>query len=60
MSEELLKLYRNYIFAIKEREEHGIKYGDTDEIIEIYENKLSKVLKKDKRGLNYDDRKTNE
>lgn len=60
MSEELLNLYRNYIFAIKEREEYGSKYGDTDEIIEIYENKLSKVLKKDKRGLNYDARKNNE
>ena len=38
---DLLMLYRNYLFAIQEREEFGDKYGDTEEIIKYYE----KVLK---------------
>lgn len=40
MKKNLLELYRNYLFALQEREEYGDKYGDTDEIIEIYEKKL--------------------
>ena len=37
----LLDVYRNYLFAIQERIEYGDKYGDTDFIIEMYENKLN-------------------
>lgn len=36
----ILEIYRNYLFALQEREEYGDKYGDTDEIIEMYEKKL--------------------
>ena len=44
---DLLMLYRNYLFAIREREEFGDKYGDTEEIIKEYEKKLK--IKKDNR-----------
>ena len=37
---EMLKIYRNYLFALQEREEHGDKYGDTDELIKMYEEQL--------------------
>ena len=48
--ENLLKLYKLYLYALQEREEHGEKYGDTDEIIKHYEEQLieAKVLKKKK------------
>ena len=36
----LYNIYRNYLFAIREREEFGNKYGDTDELIMMYEKKL--------------------
>jgi hypothetical protein len=38
--EDLLELYRNYLFALQVREEYGEKYGDTDEVIKHYEKKL--------------------
>ena len=38
--EDLLELYRNYLFALQVREEYGDKYGDTDEVIKAYEKKL--------------------
>ena len=44
---DILVLYRNYLFLIKEREEFGDKYGDTEELKKIYEKKLKKVLKID-------------
>ena len=34
--------YRNYLFAIQERNEFGDIYGDTEEIVQIYENELQK------------------
>jgi hypothetical protein len=37
---DLLELYRNYLFALQEREEYGDRYGDTDELIETYEKTL--------------------
>jgi hypothetical protein len=40
MEKDLLMLYRNYIFALQERQEYGDKYGDTEEIIKQYEEKL--------------------
>lgn len=48
MDKEILIIYRNYLFALQEREEYGDKYGDTDELIKMYEEKLikAKVLKK--------------
>lgn len=49
---ELLILYRNYLFALQEREEYGDKYGDTDEIIEMYEKKLIKNGIKIEREVN--------
>lgn len=39
---DLLTLYRNYLFALKEREEYGDTYGDTDEIMKMYEDELEK------------------
>ena len=41
-----LILYRNYLFALKEREEYGDRYGDTDEIIKNYEEDLKIKVKK--------------
>lgn len=46
--EDLIELYKNYLFALREREEYGNKYGDTDEIIKIYEKKLKFVKDKEK------------
>lgn len=47
--------YRNYLFAIQERNEFGDIYGDTEEIVQIYENELQKhgikILKKNKKLL---------
>ena len=39
--EDLITLYKLYLFALIERQEYGDKYGDTDEIIKIYEKKLN-------------------
>ena len=47
---DLLMLYRNYLFAIQEREEFGDKYGDTEEIIKYYEKILK--IKKDNSTTN--------
>lgn len=47
--------YRNYLFAIQERNEFGDIYGDTEEIIQIYENELQehgiKISTKNKKLL---------
>ena len=43
---DLLALYRNYLFALQEREEYGNKYGDTEEIIKYYEEELKIKRKK--------------
>ena len=40
MKGDLLRLYQNYLYALREREEYGDKYGDTDEIIKMYEDIL--------------------
>ena len=45
---DLLTLYRNYLFAIQERQEYGDKYGDTDELMQMYEKKL-KIKSLEKR-----------
>ena len=45
--EDLITLYKLYLFALIEREEYGDKYGDTDDIIKIYEKKLG--IKNDRR-----------
>lgn len=39
--EDKLLLFRNYQFALQERQEYGTMYGDTDEIIEMYEKRLN-------------------
>ena len=39
---DLLELYYNYLFTLKEREEYGNTYGDTDEFMEMYEDELKK------------------
>ena len=45
---DLLIIYKNYLYALKEKEEFGNEFGDTDEIIEIYEEELKKycIIKK--------------
>ena len=40
--EELLTLYKLYLYALHKRKEYGDKYGDTDELIKMYEEKLIK------------------
>ena len=45
---DLIELYKNYLFVLREREEYGNKYGDTDEIIEMYEKKLKITKDKEK------------
>ena len=37
---DTLEMYRNYLYALQERQEYGDKYGDTDELVEMYEEKL--------------------
>ena len=39
---DLLELYYNYLFALKEREEYGNTYGDTDELMKMYEDELKR------------------
>lgn len=40
MKKDLLEIYKNYLYALKTREEYGEKYGDTDELIKMYEEQL--------------------
>ena len=40
-----LQMFLNYLYSVRERQEHGDKYGDTDEIIKMYEKDLG--IKKD-------------
>lgn len=37
---DTLQMYMNYLYALREREEYGNQYGDTDEIIKMYEDVL--------------------
>jgi len=37
---DTLQMYRNYLYALRERQEYGNQYGDTDEIIKMYEDIL--------------------
>ena len=46
-------IYRNYLYALREREEYGDRYGDTIELIEMYENKLKKYGIKSLRKVNH-------
>lgn len=49
--QDLITLYKLYLFALQERQEFGEKYGDTDEIIKQYEEKLKiKSLRKESKG----------
>lgn len=47
---DLLTIYQNYLYSLREREEYKDKYGDTDELISMYEEVLikNKVLILDK------------
>ena len=38
---ELLTIYKLYLYAVHEYQEHGDKYGDTDELINMYEKILT-------------------
>lgn len=40
----IIVLYKIYLYAIREREEYGDLYGDTDEIIRLYEEELEKRM----------------
>lgn len=40
MKRDLLRLYQNYLYALREKQLYGDKYGDTDEIIKMYEDIL--------------------
>ena len=42
MKRDLLRLYQNYLCALREKQLYGDKYGDTDEIIKMYEKQLGK------------------
>ena len=46
---ELFELYRNYLFALGERQEFGDLYGDTEQLIEMYEDRLEKAKVKVKK-----------
>ena len=37
---DTLQMYKNYLYALRERQEYGNQYGDTDEIIKMYEDDL--------------------
>ena len=37
---DTLQMYKNYLYALRVRQEYGNQYGDTDEIIKMYENDL--------------------
>ena len=43
-NQEILELYRNYLYSLQEREEYKDRYGDTEELIKMYEEKLEKFL----------------
>ena len=42
MKRDLLRLYQNYLYALREKQLYGDKYGDTNEIIKMYEKQLGK------------------
>ena len=48
---DTLQMYKNYLYALREREEYGDKYGDTDEIIKMYEDILGIKRKEDTQTL---------
>lgn len=59
MKQDLMQLYKLYLFALKEREQYGDKYGDNDEIMEMYEKELknkpiNKLLLKALKGNKYE------
>ena len=59
MKQDLMQLYKLYLFALKEREQYGDKYGDTDKIMEMYEKELknkpiNKLLLKALKGNKYE------
>ena len=56
MRKNLLELYRNYLFALQEREEYGDKYGDTDELINQYEKNLK--IKSLRKEVKYENNRT--
>jgi len=37
---DTLQMYMNYLYSLRERQEYGNQYGDTDEIINMYEKDL--------------------
>ena len=37
---DTLQMYMNYLYSLRERQEHGEQYGDTKEIINMYEKDL--------------------
>lgn len=50
---DTLQIYKNYLYALREKEKYGDKYGDTDEMIKMYENILEiKPLEKEKKYEN--------
>lgn len=53
MKKDLLEIYKNYLYALKTREEYGEKYGDTEDIIKAYEEELekNKILKKENKNI---------
>lgn len=46
VKQDLITLYKLYLFALQERQEYGSRYGDTEELIKMYEEKL-KIKKKE-------------
>lgn len=38
---DLLIIYKLYLYALREQQEYGDKYGDTDELIKMYEEILT-------------------
>lgn len=45
--QDTLQMYKNYLYALREQQEYGDKYGDTDELIKMYEENLN--IKKPKQ-----------
>lgn len=41
--EDLLVIFRNYLFALQVRNEYGDIYGDTEDIIDYYESILTEA-----------------
>ena len=52
MKKNILEIYKNYLYALKTREEYGNKYGDTKELIKMYEETLEKEGIKIKKLVN--------